>query len=268
MKATTVDQHRRSVLIVDNTPVVRSFLRTALEFTASADEAADAEAALATLNTRADAIDLVFVDHVLPGRSGLELLRIVKTNWPSIPVVIVTAFGSEELAVQALRGGASDYLRKPIDVRLLRQTVDRLILSRELRSSESRTGHNGGPHFVHPNIFRALGFMNDHFAEDITLADVAREAGLSRFHFCRLFRQEAGVLFHEHLTRLRLQHAKTLLADRNRRISEVAYGVGFNDLSHFDRTFRKMVGRSPSEYRSSLRMEDVRAQSLGRPRAS
>jgi len=113
-------------------------------------------------------------------------------------------------------------------------------------------GRAGGPQSVHPNIFRALVFMNNHFAENITLADVAREAGLSRFHFCRLFRQEAGVLFHEHLTRLRVQHAKTLLADRNRRISEVAYGVGFNDLSHFDRTFRKMVGRSPSEYRSSL----------------
>lgn len=250
MKAASMGQRRHRVLIVDDTPVVRSSLRTALDGSVSVDEAADVEAALATLNTRADAIDLILVDHVLPDRSGLELLRIVKRKWPSIPVVIVTASGSEELAVQALRGGASDYLRKPIDVRLLRQTVDRLILPRELRSW--RTGDADGLHSKHPNIFRALVFMNEHFTEDLTLADVAREAGLSRFHFCRLFRQEVGVLFHEHLTRLRVQHAKALLADRNRRISEVAYGVGFNDLSHFDRTFRKMVGRSPSEYRSSL----------------
>lgn len=58
--------------------------------------------------------------------------------------------------------------------------------------------------------------------------------------------------FHEYLNGLRLTRAKALLADRHSRISEVAYAVGFNDLSHFDKTFRKMVGRSPTEYRASL----------------
>jgi AraC-like DNA-binding protein len=106
---------------------------------------------------------------------------------------------------------------------------------------------------VHPRIGRALAFLREHFAEEVTLDDAAREAALSRSHFCRLFRHETGVLFHEHLHQLRVSRAKALLSDRHLTVSEVAYSVGFNDLSHFDRTFRRIVGRSPTEYRTSLR---------------
>ena len=94
--------------------------------------------------------------------------------------------------------------------------------------------------------------MRAHFAEPISLSGVAREAGLSRFHFSRLFHHEIGTPSHEYLQDLRVSRAKALLANRYLRVSEVAYAVGFNDLSHFDRTFRKMVGRSPSEYRALL----------------
>jgi AraC-like DNA-binding protein len=59
--------------------------------------------------------------------------------------------------------------------------------------------------------------------------------------------------FLEYLRGVRVRRAKALLADRHLRITEVAYGVGFSDLSHFDRTFRKIVGLSPSEYRASLK---------------
>jgi AraC-like DNA-binding protein len=61
------------------------------------------------------------------------------------------------------------------------------------------------------------------------------------------------VLFHEHLLQLRVSRAQALLSDRHLTVSEVAYSVGFNDLSHFDRTFRRIVGRSPTEYRTSLK---------------
>jgi AraC-like DNA-binding protein len=70
----------------------------------------------------------------------------------------------------------------------------------------------------------------------------------------RLFHHETGVPFHEHLHDLRVTQAKALLANRYRRVSEIAYAVGSNDLSHFDRTFRRMVGYSPSEYRRSMAM--------------
>jgi YesN/AraC family two-component response regulator len=257
MKMVTGGPHVPGVLVVDDEPLMRSFLREALEARVRVVEAQDSEQAIEILQKFArEQVDLVLADYVLPTRSGLDLLQITKRRWPWIPVVIVTAFGSEELAVQALRGGASDYLRKPIPLDALLHTVGTLT-ARSNRTSEndgSAGGGNDTGRAVHPNIERALSFMRKHFARAITLTDVAREAGLSRFHFCRLFHHETGVPFHEYLHAVRVAQAKELLAaDRYLRVSEVAYAVGFNDLSHFDRTFRKMVGHSPSEYRKSLR---------------
>jgi two-component system response regulator YesN len=234
------------VLIVDYESLSRSFLRSALEATARVIEAEDGERALEVLQARTETtVDLVLVDHVLPKLSGLEVLQVTKRCWPWIPVVIITGFSSEDLAVRALRAGASDYLRKPIPLDVLMQTVGTLVTAGAKRTLTGSAGH--------PNVRRALAFIVDHFAEAITLEDTAREAGLSRYHFCRLFHHETGVTFLEYLHYFRICRAKALLADRYLRITEVAYTVGFSDLSHFDRTFRKMVGRSPREYRASLK---------------
>jgi YesN/AraC family two-component response regulator len=247
MRSPTADRSLPVVLVADDDSGTRSFLRSALEATARVVEAADGERALEILRAHVRrSVDLVLLDQVLPRRSGLEILRATKRTWPWIPVVLLTGSGSEELAVQALRAGASDYLRKPIHPDTLVRTVTTL------------TRAPGGPVAPaaaarHPGVRRALAYMREHFAEALSLTDVAREARLSRFHFCRVFHQETGVLFHEHLHELRVGQAKALLADPRVSVTEVAYTVGFNDLSHFDRTFRRMVGQSPSGYRASLR---------------
>jgi YesN/AraC family two-component response regulator len=255
MHSVTVRKCPPNVLVVDDNPLVRSFFRAALENDAQVIEAGSGEQAIRILEARRSILDLMLLDHVLPGQSGLEVLQLTKRRWPWIPVVLLTAFGSEDLAVQALRAGAQDYLKKPVQLDTLKESVRALTSSRQNgvgfaatdaeQSDEART--------LHPNIRRALAFLREHFAEEITLDSAACAAALSRSHFCRLFHHETGVPFHEYLHELRVSRAKSLLADRHLRISEVAYTVGFNDLSHFDRTFRRLVGKSPSEYRTSLR---------------
>jgi len=246
MTSAAADQFVPSVLVVEDEWLTRSFLRSALQPIARVIEAEDGERALEILQSSAgDTINLMLLDHVLPGCSGLELLEISRSNWPSIVTIIVTGFSSEELAVQALRGGARDYLKKPVPLDALLRTVHAV-----LDDAKPTAQVTGG----HPNLGRALTFIKEHFSEEISLEDVAREAGLSRYHFCRLFRHETGLTFLEYLQDLRVRRAQALLADRYLRITEVAYTVGFGDLSHFDRTFRRMVGRSPSEYRASLNL--------------
>ena len=255
MKSVTVGRYVPGVLVVDDEPLVRSFMRDALAARARVVEAEDGEQAIEILHRRArDTIDLALVDHVLPKRSALEVLQVTKRNWPWLPVVLLTGFGSEELAVKAWRAGASDYLRKPIQLQVLLKVVAALTARppREPGSAKTASDEIGDAPAIHPNVCRGLAFMREHFAEAITLTDVAREAGLSRFHFCRLFHHETGVPFRDYLHDLRVTRAKALLADRYLRVTEVAYVVGFSDLSHFDRTFRKMAGCSPSEYRRSL----------------
>ncbi len=90
-------------------------------------------------------------------------------------------------------------------------------------------------------------------AEPLDLERIAGAAGLSAFHFLRLFARVLGVTPHQYLVRSRLRHAARLLADEERPITDVAYDVGFGDLSNFVRTFRRAAGVSPRGFRRAAR---------------
>jgi DNA-binding response OmpR family regulator len=217
----------QTILVVDDDIDVRALVRDVLAQDGyRVIEAQDGEQALEILREHATrGLDLALVDCVLPKQSGLEVLLLTKRRWPSIPVVIVTGFSSEELAVQALRAGASDYLKKPIELDTLRATVRGLTTSRGegvCRGVAIGAGSSDDLTSVHPNVRRAMIFMREHFTEDITLADVARAAALSKFHFSRLFHQETGLPLHEYLHELRVSRAKALRGNPYLRITEVA----------------------------------------------
>jgi AraC-like DNA-binding protein/ligand-binding sensor protein len=101
-----------------------------------------------------------------------------------------------------------------------------------------------------PSVMRAKEFVQAHFTESVSLTQVAAAAHVSPFHFCRVFRAATGVTFTEYVCRLRVERAKTLLADASVRVSEVAYATGFGSISQFNTVFRKCVGKTPTQYRS------------------
>jgi AraC-like DNA-binding protein len=90
---------------------------------------------------------------------------------------------------------------------------------------------------------------NSHRA--IALDDAAEQAGLSPFHFLRLFSQVLGVTPHQYLVRSRLRHAARRLADDDSPVTDIAYEVGFGDLSNFVRTFHRAAGASPLRFRQA-----------------
>jgi AraC-like DNA-binding protein/ligand-binding sensor protein len=103
-----------------------------------------------------------------------------------------------------------------------------------------------------PVITRAKQFINDHQGEDLSLGQVAKAVNTSTFYFCKMFKRATGLNFTDYLSRVRIEKAKNLLLNPNLRISEIAYEVGFQSLTHFNRVFKKIVGQSPTEYRHRL----------------
>jgi AraC-like DNA-binding protein/ligand-binding sensor protein len=101
-------------------------------------------------------------------------------------------------------------------------------------------------------IRRVKDYIARHQFDRIKLEEIARALNVSTFHFCRKFKQATGLTFVKYLTRVRIEKAKILLHNKNLRVSEIAYEVGFQSLTHFNRVFRKLVGHSPTEYRSRL----------------
>jgi AraC-like DNA-binding protein len=96
-------------------------------------------------------------------------------------------------------------------------------------------------------------FILDHLTESLGLDEVSQHAGVSPFHFCKVFKRTTGLTFTEFVNRARVEHAKRLLLKPQARITEVAYDVGFQSLSQFNRSFRRVTDKSPTEFRSGLR---------------
>src|SRR5262249_18015533 len=96
-------------------------------------------------------------------------------------------------------------------------------------------------------------FLDANAHEPLDLETTAREAGLSPFHFLRMFSRTIGVTPHQYLVRARLRRAARLLADRDRAITDVALDVGFGDLSNFVRTFHRAAGVSPRGFRKAAK---------------
>ncbi len=96
-------------------------------------------------------------------------------------------------------------------------------------------------------------WIDAHSHRQIELEDVAAQAGISPFHFLRLFSSVLGVTPHQYLVRSRLRHAARLLARDERTVTDIAYDVGFADLSNFVRTFHRAAGISPLKFRQASR---------------
>jgi AraC-like DNA-binding protein len=96
-------------------------------------------------------------------------------------------------------------------------------------------------------------WIDAHSPQDIGLEQAADQAGISPFHFLRLFSSVLGVTPHQYLVRSRLRHAARLLADDEVSVTDVAYDVGFADLSNFVRTFHRAAGVSPRRFRAASR---------------
>ncbi|HEY5914915.1 MAG TPA: PocR ligand-binding domain-containing protein [Verrucomicrobiae bacterium] len=103
-----------------------------------------------------------------------------------------------------------------------------------------------------PVISRAKEYIHEHQTENLRLGHVAKACNTSTFYFCKMFKKVTGINFTDYLSRVRIEKSKNLLLNPNLRVSEIAFEVGFQSLTHFNRVFKKILGQSPTEYRTQL----------------
>lgn len=109
-------------------------------------------------------------------------------------------------------------------------------------------------HAEPPMITRAKEFIRQNQGDEMSLGQVAKAVNTSTFYFCKMFKKSTGLNFTEYVSRVRVETARNLLLNGNLRISEIAYQVGFQSLTHFNRVFKKIVGEAPTEYRAKLHL--------------
>jgi len=106
---------------------------------------------------------------------------------------------------------------------------------------------NGEPALIQ----RARAYIHTNYATELSLSRTASSLNVSRFYLCKLFRKTTGSTFSRYVSRVRVERARLLLLNRSLRVSEIAFDVGFQSLTHFNREFRNATGHSPTEYRKS-----------------
>src|SRR6202167_597045 len=140
-----------TVLIVEDEAKMRRLLELNLgEDGFTTLSAGDAESGLKLL--RENAVDLVVTDLKLPGMNGLEFLQAIKRQNAAMPVVVMTAFGTVETAVEAMKAGASDYVLKPFSLSEMRMVVRKELDVRNLREENRSLREALGKRYTHPNV--------------------------------------------------------------------------------------------------------------------
>ncbi len=126
-----------------------------------------------------------------------------------------------------------------------------LSISRNMQTLSDATFSNAEVSYNSRRIEKAMEFMNQNFSRPISLAEVARLNNMTEVSFSRFFKTRTGITFIDSLLELRLGNASRLLIDTTQSISEVAYNCGFNNISNFNRLFKKKKACTPKEFREN-----------------
>lgn len=209
--------------------------------------------------------DILFSDICMPQIDGLTMIAGVKSEMPHMEITILTGFRDFDYAQQAIRLGVTRFLLKPSKMDELEEAISEMIQNlKKMENAESVDGaeameagtgaelddekSEAGSFIVN----NALAYIEENYNQKLKLADVAEKVYVSQWHLSKLLNRYKGQSFSDILNNVRIEKAKELLEDPSLRIGDIAETVGFMDMAHFSRVFKKQVGVSANEFRNSL----------------
>lgn len=198
--------------------------------------------------------DMVFLDICMPEMDGLSMVAALRSEFADTQITILTGFRDFEYAKRALNLGVARFLLKPSNMEELEEAITYMAskVTKEVNTddeeAEIATEHESvAGNFI---VRNALAYMEENYKDKILLSDVAEKTYVSQWHLSKLLNKETGQNFSEILNGIRIEKAKELLKDPAMRIGDIAEEVGFLDLAHFSRVFKKLNGISANEYRN------------------
>lgn len=208
--------------------------------------------------------DIIISDINMPQLDGLKMIAGLKSEFPNMQIVILTGYREFEYAREAISLGVTRFLLKPSKMNELEEAMDavtaRLVKlgvlggerpagesAHDTETEEENLYNNEANNFIVKN---ALEYIRENYKEKLRLSDVADQIYVSQWHLSKLLNRQMGQNFSEILNGVRMEKAKELLKDPSLRICDIAEEVGFLDLAHFSRVFKKMEGMSANEYRN------------------
>lgn len=244
------------VMIVDDEPIIVRGLSQSVpwaiyncEVVATASDGLEAMEIIEEIKP-----DIVFMDICMPGMTGLGVIAALKLRFDKIEFTILTGYRDFEYARQAIRLGVTRFIVKPSQMEDIKEAVETMVhnLDKKGASCDSTVKEkeaNVASNFIVKN---AIKYMEENYYMKLKLSDVAEKSYISQWHLSKILNRDTGQNFSEILNGIRIEKAKELLKDPSFRIGDVAEEVGFLDIAHFSRVFKKLIGVSANEYRNSI----------------
>lgn len=216
----------------------------------------------------------ISVEYDYPDLAHLLTVPLVRHEFPALPVLMLTEYHSEALSIWAYRSRVWDYRVKPVDETTLARLFEAMARARISADHDgwlvqpfpsdliAPAGHLRRPLIAAPHTTAAVAYISEHYAEACRIETIAGLCHLSESEFSRVFHREHGVSFRRFLLQYRIAKARDFLAEPQASVSQVAYAVGFNDLSHFGRMFRRIVGMPATHYQRNLRVTEQPAAEM------
>lgn len=204
--------------------------------------------------------DIVFSDIAMPGMQGLQMIAGLRVEHKDMMITILTGYRDFDFAQMAIKLGVCRFLLKPSNLAELEEAVQYMVdtlkskenqehasLNTEEISEAEEENHGTAGSFLVKN---ALEYLEEHYAERLTLGELAEKMYVSQWHLSKLLNRHTKKNFNELLNETRICEAKKLLKDPSLRVGDVADMVGFFDIAHFSCVFKKYTGMSANEYRN------------------
>jgi len=225
----------------------------------------DGEEALAKM--RQHLPDIIITDLMMPKKDGKSLVESIRANdnWAHIPIIVLSAKSKVENKIDLYGSGVDNFLAKPFEIEELQAVVQSTLKQRkQLRDSfrstflqkpsaitESSTTDASEAEEKPSTLLEDFkSYVLSHLDNsELAIADIAKELGYGRNRFQKEVKELSGVTPVEFLRSLRLFEAQQHLKDPSKSVSEIAYAVGFTNLSYFTRSFKQEFGKLPSELR-------------------
>lgn len=230
------------ILLVDDDSDFREELRECLEDDYKILEASNARQALDILS-KPNAIDIIILDVVMPGLSGTEALHEFKRCAAHVGIIMLTGQSSTEVAIEALKGRADDFIEKPFSIKDLREAIERILKN---AARHRGSGSNG----TQNKMEHAKFFIERNYDRKIRLEDIAKEVCLSPKYISRAFKEQTGYSFNDYRLKIKMTQAQKTLKNSDHSVGEIARQFGYQNVESFVRLFKKMTGETPTEFRS------------------
>lgn len=202
--------------------------------------------------------DIVFTDIKMPNMDGLTMLAGLKGEFPDLQITVLTGYRDFEYAKRAIQIGVTRFLLKPSKMNEIEEALQAMTenLNRQhgaipvaATPSEPEEKTNPAGSFI---LNSALKYIETHYAEKLTLTGLADKIYVSQWYLSKLLNKYTDKSFSDLLNQTRINQAKKLLAEPSLKIHEISDMVGFGDVTHFSKIFKKFEGVSPNEYRNHL----------------